>query len=74
MPNRDPLRSFRCPHDLWREAMEVAKERNEALSLVIRTALTAYVKRHRAGLPERRFGAAAAAPRRDDDPVDRRAG
>lgn len=68
---REPARAFRCGGELWKAAQEVAAERGESLSLVIRRSLAAYVKRHRSGLPERRSSSPAIPrqQRRDDDPV-----
>lgn len=44
---RNPTRTLRIPDVLWFAALEVARERGESLSAVIRRALTTYVKRHR---------------------------
>lgn len=38
------MRSFRVPESLWRDAVEVADARDEAISDVIRRALERYVK------------------------------
>lgn len=42
-----PLRSVRVEDELWTAAREVAKERGETLSDVVRDALARYVKRHK---------------------------
>ena len=42
--SRDPLRTFRAPDDLWDEAKERAKERDEPVSAAIRRALRDYIK------------------------------
>lgn len=39
--------AFRIPDELYREALELAKERNETLSDVVRAGLERYVKRGR---------------------------
>lgn len=41
------LRNFRADDDLWTAAREVAAERDESLSEVLRTALEEYVAAHR---------------------------
>jgi predicted transcriptional regulator len=41
-----PLRAIRVPDDLWTAAAEIAEERDENLSEIVRAALTRYVKRH----------------------------
>jgi predicted DNA-binding ribbon-helix-helix protein len=38
------IRAVRVPDDLWEEAQQVAEERGETLSAVIRKALQEYVK------------------------------
>lgn len=43
---RDFIRTFRIPRDEWEAAQEVARERQESLSKVIRDALRRYVARH----------------------------
>ena len=40
------IRTVRVPDELWDEAQEIAAERGESLSEVIRAALERYVKRH----------------------------
>lgn len=49
VPNqpRTPLRSFRIPDDLYEAAQQVAEERGETVSDVVRRGLTRYVKTHR---------------------------
>lgn len=49
MPNapKTPHRGFRIPDDLYRAAQEIAQERGETLSDVVRAALERYVKRNR---------------------------
>lgn len=42
-----PTRNVRIGDDDWKAAQEVARERGETLSDVIREALVRYVKRHR---------------------------
>lgn len=46
MPNapRTPLKSFRIPEDLYREAQQIAAEQDESVSDVVRRALERYVK------------------------------
>jgi len=53
---RDKLRVFRCPDDIWADALATAAARNEAVSEVIRKALRGYVKRHRHLLNEQPHG------------------
>ena len=40
-----PLRSVRIPDEVWLAALEIASQRNETVSEVIRKALERYVKR-----------------------------
>jgi predicted transcriptional regulator len=40
-----PLRSVRIPDEVWLAALDVAAQRNETVSEVIRKALEKYVKR-----------------------------
>jgi len=49
VPNqpKTPMRAIRVPDELWKAAQEIARERGETLSDVIRDGLTEYVKRHR---------------------------
>lgn len=49
VPNapKTPHRGFRIPDDLYRAAQEIAAERGETLSDVVRAALERYVKRNR---------------------------
>lgn len=42
---RVPHRTIRVPDEEWRAAQEVARQRGETLSQVIRDALARYVKR-----------------------------
>lgn len=47
VPNqpKTPQRAVRVPDDLWRAAQEIARERGETLSDVLRDALVQYVRR-----------------------------
>lgn len=49
VPNapKTPNRAFRIPEPLYREAQQIAKERGETLSDVVRASLERYVRRHR---------------------------
>lgn len=49
VPNqpKTPNRVFRIPDELYRAAQDVAAERGESLSEVVRAALERYVKRNR---------------------------
>ena len=49
VPNqpKTPMRAIRVPDELWKAAQEIARERGETLSDVIRDGLTQYVKRYR---------------------------
>lgn len=49
VPNapKTPNRAFRIPEALYREAQQIAAERGETLSDVVRDALKRYVQRHR---------------------------
>jgi len=49
VPNqpKTPMRAIRVSDELWKAAQEVARERGETLSDVIRDGLTQYVKRYR---------------------------
>lgn len=40
--NRDPLRTYRCPDDVYDAAMTEAQKRGESLAEVIRRALAEY--------------------------------
>jgi hypothetical protein len=42
----DRLRSFRVPDGVWLQAVEIAKQRGESLSEVLRDALRRYVRRN----------------------------
>ena len=46
MPNapRTPLKSFRIPEDLYREAQQLAADEGQSVSDVVRKALERYVK------------------------------
>lgn len=44
---RIPHRTIRVPEDEWRAAQEVARQRGEPLSEVIRASLRRYVRAHR---------------------------
>lgn len=46
MPNvpRTPLKSFRIPEDLYREAQQIAADEGQSVSDVVRKALERYVK------------------------------
>lgn len=46
MPNapRTPLKSFRIPEDLYREAQQLAADEDQSVSDVVRKALERYVK------------------------------
>jgi len=44
MPNTTP-RAIRIEDDLWEQALEIAREREETVSEVVRRALERYVKR-----------------------------
>lgn len=46
-PRKTPLRTVGVPDDLWNEAQEIARQRNERVSDVIRDCLRRYVRRHR---------------------------
>lgn len=56
MPNapRTPLKSFRIPEDLYREAQQLAADEGQSVSDVVRKALERYVK---AGRRKRAHGA-----------------
>lgn len=49
VPNqpKTPVRGFRIPDDLYREAQQYARENGEDLSSVVRAGLERYVKRER---------------------------
>lgn len=49
MPNapRTPLKSFRIPEDLYREAQQIAADEGISVSDVVRKALERYVKNGR---------------------------
>ena len=46
MPRRTPIRNLRVDDELWTAAQEIAAERGESVSDVLRAALRRYVKRH----------------------------
>ena len=46
MPRGTTLRNVRVADDLWRRALDVAEDRGESVSDVMRAALERYVKRH----------------------------
>lgn len=46
MPPGTTLRNFRADDELWSRAKEVAEQRDESLSEVLRGALAAYVETH----------------------------
>lgn len=49
MPNqpKTPIKCFRIPEDLYREAQQTATKRGESLSDEVRRALQRYVRRNR---------------------------
>lgn len=48
VPNqpKTPTRAIRVPDELWRAAKDIARDRGETLSDVLRDALVEYVKRY----------------------------
>lgn len=46
MAGKTPVRPVRISDDLWARAQEVAREREESVSEVIRSGLERYVRRH----------------------------
>lgn len=46
VPRGTTLRNIRIDDDLWRAARQVAQDRGETLSEVIRAALRRYIARH----------------------------
>ena len=55
MPNapRTPLKSFRIPEDLYREAQQLAADEGQSVSDVVRKALERYVRAGRQRRPQR---------------------